>query len=39
MEDHHGKFARVSNTGVYPMSITRELEAPIPARWLDRFTR
>lgn len=39
MEVPHGQFARVSGTGECPMSIVRELETPIPARWLDRFTR
>ena len=34
-----GRLAYVSDTGECPMSIVWELETPIPARWLDRFTR
>ena len=34
-----GRLAYVSDTGECPMSIVWELETPIPARWLDHFTR
>ena len=34
-----GRLAYVSDSGECPMSIVWELETPIPARWLDRFTR
>ncbi len=34
-----GRLRFVSSTGECPMSIVWALETPIPARWLDAFTR